>query len=119
MFISDTLADKASTILFEKTEERLKALLGQQGVSGPGELPRSLQAELLRRAVVEAAAVNFPTANLKQLDHGGRSFAHPAFIPAWERVRALTAIGSGALAMASGADAAVLLARFGLPVAPL
>ena len=37
---------------------------------------------------------------------------------AWDRVRSLTATGGDAFAMASGAYAAVLLAGFGLPVAP-
>jgi hypothetical protein len=71
--------------------------------------------EIMQQVLVEA---NFPTANFEALDHGFRSFLHPAFMPAWDRVRSLTATGGDALSMASGAYAAVLLAGFGFPVAP-
>jgi hypothetical protein len=73
--------------------------------------------EVSQRAIVEAAGC-FPTANLGQLAHGFRSFAHPAFMPAWDRVRAATAIRRDPFALSSGVDAAVLLAGFGLAVAP-
>jgi hypothetical protein len=118
MFNSDTLADAASAILFAKTERRLEALLAEQGTSDPSELGPAASAEILRRAIVGAAAVDFPTANLQQMDHGLRSFGHPEFVPAWERVRSSTAIAGDALQMASGVDPAVLLAGFGLRVAP-
>jgi hypothetical protein len=36
MFTSDTLADKASAILFGKMERRLEALLAERGASDPG-----------------------------------------------------------------------------------
>ena len=45
-------------------------------------------------------------------------FVHPAFMPAWDRVRSLPAMGGDPFSMASGVDAAILLAGFGLPVAP-
>jgi hypothetical protein len=118
MFNSDTLADAASAILFARAERRLEALLAGQGTSDPNELGPAASAGLLRRAIIEAAAVDFPTANLPQMDHGLRSFAHPAFVPAWERVRSSTAIAGDALQMASGVDPAILLAGFGLRVAP-
>jgi hypothetical protein len=63
--------------------------------------------EIMQQVLVEA---NFPTANFEALDHGFRSFLHPAFMPAWDRVRSLTATGGDAFSMASGAYAAVLLA---------
>jgi hypothetical protein len=112
------LADQASAILFEKAERRLEALLAEQGASDPSEVPPAVAAEIFRRAVVETAASNFPTANLQALDRGFRSFVHPAFVPAWDRVRSSTAIGSDPFAIASGADAAVVLAGFGLRIAP-
>jgi hypothetical protein len=118
MFNCHALADKAGALLFEKVERRLEALLAEQGASDPNELPRAVQGEILRRVMVETAALNFPTANLEALDHGTRSFTHPAFVPAWDRVRSLTAIARDSFAMASGVDAAVLLAGFGLSVAP-
>jgi hypothetical protein len=60
----------------------------------------------------------FSNSKSRTVGPGSRSFAHPAFIPAWERVRASTDIASDAFAIASGIDAAVLVAGFGLPVAP-
>ena len=48
--------------------------------------------EVLQRAIAEAAGC-FPTANLGQLAHGFRSFVHPAFMPAWDRVKSATAVG--------------------------
>ena len=43
---------------------------------------------------------------------------HPAFVPAWERMRLATKAGSDAFAMTTGIYAAVVLAGYGLPVAP-
>jgi hypothetical protein len=111
------LAGKAGALLFEKADRRFEALLAEHGASDPSELPRALQCDILRRAIVDTAAAHFPTADLHALDHGTRSLTHPAFIPAWDRVRSLTVDGD-AFAMASGVDAAVLLAGFGLAVAP-
>jgi hypothetical protein len=118
MFDRHTFADRVGALFFEKAEARMDALLAEYGVSHPRDLPRAVAGEIFARAVVETAAANFPTANLELLGHGIRSFAHPAFIPAWDRVRSSTAIHGDAFAMASGVDAAVLLAGFGLPVAP-
>ena len=73
--------------------------------------------EVFQRAIVEAAGC-FPTANIEQLAHGFRSFVHPAFMPAWDRVKSATAVGRDPFAFSSGVDAAVLLAGFGLAVAP-
>ena len=47
------------------------------------------------------------------LSHGFRSFVHPAFMPAWDRVKSATAVGRDPFAFSSGLDAAVLLAGFG------
>jgi hypothetical protein len=112
------LADKAGALLFEKADRRFDVLLAERGVSDPRELPRDLQVDILRRAMIEAAVENFPTADLEILDHGARSFSHPAFAPAWERMRLATKGGSDAFGMSRGVYAAVVLAGFGLPVAP-
>ncbi len=111
-------ADEVGALLFQIAEPRINALLAAHGATDPSELPRGLVGEILRQAVIETAATNFPTANLTALDHGCRSFVHSAFVPAWDRVRSLTATGGDPFSMASGVDAAVLLAGFGLPVAP-
>ena len=117
MFKPDLLADKAGAILFEKIEQRLESLLAEHGVSDPGELSPTQMNEVFQRAIVEAAGC-FPTANIEQLAHGFRSFVHPAFMPAWDRVKSATAVGRDPFAFSSGVDAAVLLAGFGLAVAP-
>jgi hypothetical protein len=117
MFNRHALAGPAGFLLLRGVERRLEALLAGHGAADPSELPRALQGDLLRRAIVGTAAANFPTANLEALDHGTRSLVHPAFIPAWDRVRS-SKVGGDAFAMASGVDSAVLLAGFGLPVAP-
>jgi hypothetical protein len=111
-------AAAAGAALMQKAEGRLKALLAEFGVSDPSELSPSEAREILSRAVIEASGANFPSANLKLLAHYARSFAHPAFIPALERVASGAAFPSDAFAMASGVDAAIVLAGFGLPVAP-
>ena len=119
MFAPDTLAAKASTILIEKTEHRLEALLAEHGTFDPNELPRALQFELLQQAIMEAAAANFPTANLQMLKHGFHSFAHPAFFDALDRMRVSLKGTGDAFGIARGVYAAVVLAGYGLPVAPL
>jgi hypothetical protein len=118
MFCSDTLAEKASAILIEKTERRLAALLAEHGVSDPGELSRALQSQLLRSAIFEAAAATFPSAILEMLKHGFQSFAHPAFLDAMDRMRVSCRSPSDAFEMTRGMYAAVVLAGYGLPVAP-
>ena len=110
--------ENAGALLAERAEPRLRALLAEHGVQRPSELPRAVAAEIFRRALVETAAATAPNASLDALDHGMRSFLHPAFGGAFERIRALTSANFDAFAMASGADAAIVLAAFGLPVAP-
>ena len=110
-------ADEVGALLFQIADPRMHALLAAHGATDLSELPRGVVGEILRQAVIETAAANFPTANLTALDHGYRSFVHPAFMPAWDRVRSLTATGDDPFSMASGVDAAALLAGFGLPVA--
>jgi hypothetical protein len=118
MFNSDTLANTASAILFAKAGRRLETLLAEHGASRPGELPGPLQSQLLQRAILETAAANFPAANLQQMDHGFRSFAHSAFIAAIERMRVSCKSPCDAFEMTRGIHAAVVLAGYGLPVAP-
>ena len=86
MFQSDPLAEKASTIIFQNTEQHLEALLAEHGVRDPSELPKPLQLQLLERAMIGAAATTFPTGNLQMLQHGFRSITHPAFLSAMDRM---------------------------------
>ncbi|MGA8761125.1 MAG: hypothetical protein WB611_33285 [Stellaceae bacterium] len=118
MFQSHPLAEKASAILFEKTDQRLGALLAQYGVRDSSELPGPLQLQLLERAMIGAAATTFPTGNLEMLQHGLRSVSHPAFVLAMERMALSCRSAGDAFEMARGVHAAIVLAGWGLPVAP-
>ncbi len=118
MFQSDPLAEKASAILFQNTEQHLEALLAEHGVRDSSELPRPLQLQLLERAMIGAAATTFPTGNLEMLQHGLRSASHPAFVSAMERMALSCRSAGDAFEMARGVHAAIVLAGWGLPVAP-
>jgi len=118
MFTGYTPADKANTILFAKVERRLEALLAEHGAFDPNELPHALQFQLLQHAIIEAAATDFPAANLEMLQHGLHSFTHPAFKTAMERMRVSCKTAGDAFEMSTGIYAAIVLAGYGLPVAP-
>ena len=118
MFQSNPLAEKASAILFERTDQRLEALLAQHGVRDSTELPRRVQLQLIEKAMIGAAATTFPTGNLEMLQHGLRSASHPAFVSAMERMALSCRSAGDAFEMASGVHAAIVLAGWGLPVAP-
>jgi hypothetical protein len=118
MFKPDVLAERASAIFFERAERRLEALLAEHGVSNPDELPRSLQWQLLQQACVEAAAANFQQTNLAMMRHQLSSFGHSAFLGAMDRMIVSSKFPRDAFEMATGIHAAVVLAGYGLPVAP-
>jgi hypothetical protein len=111
------LADTAAAILFEKAEPRLNALLAAHDASHAEQLPEAMSREIFRRALVETAAADFPCADLEALSHGIQSFTHSAFSAAFERVR-LSKKSSDVFEPTRGVDSAVVLAGFGLPVAP-
>jgi hypothetical protein len=73
------LVEKTRAIISERTEQNFKALLAEQEVKDPAELPESLQLELLQSATLGAAATTCPTGNIKKLRHWLRSHSHPAF----------------------------------------
>jgi hypothetical protein len=118
MFNRHAMADAACALLLEKARIRLTALFAEYGTFDASELPRAVQSEIFRRAIIESAAANFPTSNLQLLSHGLKSFDHPAFVPAWERMRLATEAGRDAFAMTTGVYAAIVLAGYGLPVSP-
>jgi hypothetical protein len=111
-------ADAVGALLFEKAEPRLNALLAKHGAADPGEMPRMIAAQIAQQALLETTAANFPQADLGLLGRGLRSFAHPAFLPALERIMVSSKGGCDAFEMTRGIHAAVVLAAFGLPVAP-
>ena len=118
MLNDHALADCAGAILIEKAERRLDALLAEHGVSDPKELPPATAFEIFQRAVIETAAATFPAANVEMLKHGCRSFGHSAFLTAMERMRVSCKSPGDAFEMTRGVHAAVVLAGYGLPVAP-
>jgi len=82
MFNRHAFAGAAGALLLEKARFRLKALFAEYGTFDASEPPRAVQSEIFRRAIVESAAANFPTATLQLLSHGLKSFDHPAFAAA-------------------------------------
>lgn len=115
---ADALAVAALNRAMEKAEPRLAAALARHGAASPDQLPPWLAAQIFQEVMLQTAAENFPDAQLDALRHGLAAFHHPRFGPAFARLRAQLQSPSDAFAMASGPDAAVVLAAFGLPVAP-
>src|SRR3984893_14505416 len=91
MFNRHALAGPAGFLLLMGVERRLEALFAEHGAAAPNELPRALQGELLRRAIVETTAAKAASADPNRLDHATRSLMHPLFVPAWCRVKSLMA----------------------------
>jgi hypothetical protein len=125
MFNRDDPAEKAGVRHYEKFDSRVEALLAEYGASHPGEMPHEVAAQILHQVILKIVGPNCPTAAIRLLIRAARrcirdisSFGHPAFFPAWERVRSSTGTLSGAFEMTVGPDAAVVLAGYGLPVAP-
>ena len=114
----DPIAMAALARMREKAEPKLAAALARHGVSAPNQLPAGLAAQIFQDTMLQTAAENFPGAQLDALRHGLNAFRHPLFGPAFDRLRSHLASKSDAFEMASGPDAAIVLAAFGLPVAP-
>jgi hypothetical protein len=120
----NAFADAARAPLFERAEARFNSLLAEKGASHPTDVSVAVGRRLFRRAVVETAAANFQGTDAECLARGSQSFTHPAFYPALERVRCAVALApslgdrDNIFRSATGVDAAVVLAGFGLPVAP-
>ena len=68
--------------------------------------------------MLEAAATMSPNGNLEMLRHGFRSAKHPAFFDAMDQITLSCKFPGDALDMVRGIHAAVVLAGWGLPVAP-
>jgi hypothetical protein len=114
---SHTLADVGASMFYKELVRRVAPLLAEHGASEPGELPAAVRRECLCR-VVQSLAANFPAVNPQAVDHVLASVFHPAFVSARERIRLASKGGGNAFEMARGIHAAVVLAGFGLPVAP-
>lgn len=97
---------------------KLKAALKQHNVSSPNHLSREVAGKIFRDIVVQIAVERFPAAQLDAITHGLTSFVDQRFARSFAKLRAASDTPMDAFAMASGEDAAVVLASFGLPVAP-
>jgi hypothetical protein len=114
----DDFAGKAFDAFAAKAEPRFRAALAKHGVSDPLELPAEVAAEIFRKVLFETAALHMPEADLRGLDRLVRTHAHPLFVPAVQRARAQTQASRDAFAPAVGSDCAIVMAGYGLPVAP-
>ncbi len=114
----DPIAMAALDRVMLKAEPKLGAALARHGVKSPEQLPREVAGKIFQDAVIQTAAENFPASQLDVLKHGLTAFQHPRFSAAFTKVNAQLDAPSDAFAMASGPDAAIVLAGFGLPVAP-
>jgi hypothetical protein len=101
-----------------KAEPRLEAALTRHGVSSPDQLPQELAEKIFWDTFIQVAVENFPEAQLDALKHGISAFQHHCFWPSFSRLKSEFEVGSDAFAFASGTDAAVVLAGFGLAIAP-
>ncbi|MFH1555500.1 MAG: hypothetical protein ABII76_11620 [Pseudomonadota bacterium] len=106
------------TSMMGKAEPKLAAALAKLGVSSPDQLAPEIAAQVFQDAMVQTAIEHFPDAQVEALKHGLKAFVHPLFGPAFKRLKMQAAQRPDAFAMASGVDAAIVMAGFGLPVAP-
>ena len=116
--LRDEFAGKAFDAFAAKAEHRFRAALAEREVSDPLELPEEVAAEIFRKVLLETAALHMPVADLNGLNRLVRSHAHPLFAPAVQRARAQTRVSRDAFAPAVGSDCAIVMAGYGLPVAP-
>lgn len=104
--------------LTKKLEPKLKAALKAHGVSSPTELPPDIAQKILIECMMTTTAESFPGAQLDALKHTMTAFGDPVAGAAITRLKSEMGASSDAFSFASGADAAIALAAFGLPVAP-
>ena len=114
----DPMALTALREAIEKAEPKLAAALARHGVTSPDQLPPEVARKVFQEAMTQTAAEHFPGAQIDALQHGLAAFQHPRFSAAFTRIRSKLETPGDAFAMASGIDAAIVLAGFGLPVAP-
>ncbi len=114
----DEIAIAAMNRAMQKAEPRLAEALSRHGVASPHELPPGIAGQVFQEVMLRTAAENFPGAQLDALKHGLGAFQHPLFGSAFARLKAQSRSPSDAFAMATGSDAAIVLAGLGLRVAP-
>ncbi len=101
-----------------RIEQVAAAKLASHGFSGLDDAPSDLAAKIYREAAFEVAARN-PDADLQTLDRVLTATLRADVRHGLKQMRTLTSQPYDALAAATGKDAAMVMAFFGLPVAPM
>lgn len=114
----DPIVTSALDRLGCKAEPKLEAALAQHGVRSPHELSPEVAGKIFQDILIQTAAESFPDTQIDALKHGMASFQHPRFGPAFNKLKAGLDGPTDAFAFASGPESAIVLAAFGLPVAP-
>jgi hypothetical protein len=115
----DPMSAAALKRAMEKAEPKLAAALIKHGVTSPDQLPSELASQIFQEAMVQTAIEHFPEAHIEELQHFFSAIQNRRFNSALATVRKELERPFDAFAMASGVDAGIVLAAFGLPVAPL
>jgi hypothetical protein len=117
--MDDDLLDLGAQLFGQAVEPILKRKMRELGITDPKQLPHDVAVRTLIEASTEAALFNFPHANVAKLEHGLRSFTDALFAPAMDNVRKIVDRSTDAFDMCVGTDAALVMAAFGVAVAPL
>ncbi len=105
--------------LAARAEPKIQAALSARGVASVSELTREEASRIIEDALAATAVESFPTVDVAKMTLGFRNLLHPQFSSALVSVRRTLARGYGAFEHASGPEAAIILAGFGVQVAPL
>ena len=137
----DDFAEETFDALIDMAEPRFAEALAEQGGSAPSRIPNAQAAEIFRKVVLATAAQHSPGTDLNAVDQMIGEYvrrhptfflpiadtlermirvtAHPLFGPAVQRARAQAQATRNIFAPAVGPDCAIMMAGYGLPVAPL
>lgn len=102
-----------------RLSQRLNATLAREGVASPTELPEDLRNHLLKKAILETAAVDFAGSDVEGLRRQLNAWFHPEYGRALASIQEDARQELDAFAFAFGQSIGVFLAGLGLPVMPL
>lgn len=117
MVLDDPYNQAMLAELLRRAEPRLNQLLAEHGARTPQDLPQDLAGQILRQVMIEIAAT-VQGANVEALGHGLSAFMREDFGPAFKRAKEWVQAETDAFSMAAGIDAGIVLAGFGMEVAP-
>ena len=115
----DPIASTALKELLERMQPKLDAALRAHGVESPKQLPPGVSSKIFEQAMLHTAADSFPGAQIDAMKHGLNAFMDPRFNAAFKKVERQLSTGFDAFGPAQGIDTAIVLAAFGMPVAPV